>query len=109
MADSPNKTLEDWRRLASEELGGADSSELVWETPEGIAVKPLYTADDLEELEAGHDVPGFEPFVRGIRATMYANRPWTIRQYMGFSTAAQSNAFYRKALAGGQKGLSVAF
>ena len=109
MADSPNKTVEDWRRLASEELKGADPDTLLWETPEGISIKPLYTAEDIEALKVGHDVPGFEPFVRGIRATMYANRPWTLRQYAGFSTAEESNAFYRANLAAGQKGLSVAF
>src|ERR671937_2197179 len=78
-------------------------------TPEGIEVDPLYTAADLEELEAVGTLPGFEPFTRGIRATMYANRPWTIRQYAGFSTAEESNAFYRANLAAGQMGLSVAF
>src|SRR5690606_28698373 len=86
---------------------------LTWHTPEDIAVKPLYTEDDLTEVahlsgDQPH-LPGLEPFVRGPRATMYANRPWTIRQYAGFSTAEESNAFYRRNLAGGQKGLSVAF
>ncbi len=101
-------TLADWRALAGREVKG-DVDALVWETPEGIAVKPLYTAEDLEGLEALDSLPGFEPFVRGIRATMYANRPWTIRQYAGFSTAEESNAFYRQSLAAGQMGLSVAF
>src|SRR5262245_32532704 len=78
-------------------------------TPEGIPVKPLYTAADLEGLEAVGSLPGFDPFVRGVRATMYSNRPWTIRQYAGFSTAEESNAFYRQNLAAGQMGLSVAF
>ena len=82
---------------------------LTWQTPEGIAVKPLYTAADLEGLEHVNTLPGFEPFLRGPRATMYANRPWTIRQYAGFSTAEESNKFYRENLAAGQKGLSVAF
>jgi methylmalonyl-CoA mutase len=82
---------------------------LLWETPEGISVKPLYTAADLEDLEFTDSLPGLWPFLRGPRATMYTNRPWTIRQYAGFSTAEESNAFYRQALAGGQKGLSVAF
>jgi methylmalonyl-CoA mutase len=100
---------EQWRELAATELGGGDPDSLVWETPEGIGVQPLYTAEDLEGLEAVGTLPGFEPFVRGIRATMYANRPWTIRQYAGFSTAEESNAFYRRNLAGGQMGLSVAF
>ena len=111
MGDSehfPDKTLEDWRALAEREVGG-DLDRLSWETPEGIRVEPLYTAADLEELEAVNTLPGFEPFLRGIRATMYANRPWTVRQYAGFSTAEESNAFYRQNLAAGQKGLSVAF
>src|SRR5450432_3947344 len=98
-----------WRELAAKELRGADPDSLVWTTPEGIPVKPLYTAEDLENLEAVASLPGFEPFLRGVRATMYANRPWTIRQYAGFSTAEESNAFYRKNLEKGQKGLSVAF
>ncbi len=101
--------LEQWRDLASKELKGADPDTLTWETPEGIPVKPLYTAADLEALETVGALPGFEPFVRGLRATMYANRPWTIRQYAGFSTAEESNAFYRQNLAAGQMGLSVAF
>ena len=105
---------EDWRRLASKELGGGDPDRLVWdrlvwETPEGIPVRPLYTTADLEGLEATGTLPGFDPYLRGVRATMYANRPWTIRQYAGFSTAEESNAFYRANLAAGQKGLSVAF
>ncbi|MDQ1457142.1 MAG: methylmalonyl-CoA mutase [Actinomycetota bacterium] len=101
--------LERWRELAAKELKGADPDTLTWETPEGIAVKPLYTAADLEELACVGGLPGIEPFVRGPRATMYANRPWTIRQYAGFSTAEESNAFYRQNLAAGQMGLSVAF
>src|SRR5579862_2186176 len=99
----------DWRALASSELRGSDPDSLVWHTPEGIDVAPLYTAADLEALETVGGLPGVEPFVRGPRATMYANRPWTIRQYAGFSTAEESNAFYRQNLAGGQMGLSVAF
>jgi methylmalonyl-CoA mutase len=98
-----------WHRLATDELKGDDPARLVWETPEGIPVKPLYTADDLEGLETVGGLPGIAPFVRGVRATMYANRPWTIRQYAGFSTAEESNAFYRANLAAGQMGLSVAF
>ena len=98
-----------WRELAAKELRGADPDTLVWTTPEGIPVKPLYTAADLEDLEAVGSLPGFEPFLRGVRATMYANRPWTIRQYAGFSTAEESNAFYRKNLEAGQTGVSVAF
>ena len=94
--------------MAASEVKG-DPEQLVWQTPEGIPVDPLYTAEDLEGLEFVDDLPGFEPFVRGIRATMYANRPWTIRQYAGFSTAEESNAFYRRNLEAGQMGLSVAF
>jgi methylmalonyl-CoA mutase len=105
----PTPGQEAWRTLASKELGGGDPAELVWDTPEGMPVRPLYTAADLEGLEAVDTLPGFDPYVRGVRATMYANRPWTIRQYAGFSTAEESNAFYRANLAGGQKGLSVAF
>ena len=108
MSDSSG-SIEDWRALASSELRGGDPDSLVWHTPEGIDVKPLYTADDLEKLETVGGLPGMEPFVRGPRATMYANRPWTIRQYAGFSTAEESNAFYRQNLAAGQMGLSVAF
>ncbi|MDZ7284032.1 methylmalonyl-CoA mutase [Sphingomonas sanguinis] len=96
-------TLSDWEALAAKEVKGRDLS---WETPEGITVKPLYTADD---VKADPGLPGFAPFTRGVRATMYAGRPWTIRQYAGFSTAEESNAFYRRNLAAGQKGLSVAF
>ena len=98
--------LNAWRALAEKELRGKPLGDLTWETPEGIAVKPLYTAEDVAE-EPG--APGLAPFTRGPRATMYAGRPWTIRQYAGFSTAEESNAFYRKNLASGQKGLSVAF
>jgi methylmalonyl-CoA mutase len=97
-------TLADWQTLAAKEVKGRD---LTWHTPEGIAVKPLYTAEDTAELDPG--LPGFAPFTRGVRASMYAGRPWTIRQYAGFSTAEESNAFYRRNLAAGQKGLSVAF
>jgi methylmalonyl-CoA mutase len=102
-------SLDDWRALAATELGGSDPDSLTWHTPEGLPVRPLYTADDLEGLETVGQLPGLEPFVRGPRATMYANRPWTIRQYAGFSTAEESNAFYRANLAAGQMGLSVAF
>ncbi|HTK15018.1 MAG TPA: methylmalonyl-CoA mutase [Acidimicrobiia bacterium] len=101
--------VEKWRELAAAELRGGDPDSLVWQTPEGIAVKPLFTAVDLEGLETVGGIPGAEPFVRGPRATMYANRPWTIRQYAGFSTAEESNAFYRQNLAAGQTALSVAF
>ncbi|HEY1614527.1 MAG TPA: methylmalonyl-CoA mutase [Rhizomicrobium sp.] len=98
-----------WTPLASKELKNRPLDELVWRTPEGFEVKPLYTAADLEGLEAIDSVPGLAPYLRGVRATMYAGRPWTIRQYAGFSTAEESNAFYRKNLAAGQMGLSVAF
>ena len=100
MTDKP--TLVDWQALAATEVKGRD---LIWATPEGIAVKPLYTADDAGDP----GLPGFAPFTRGVRASMYAGRPWTIRQYAGFSTAEESNAFYRRNLAAGQRGLSVAF
>ncbi|MBB4237335.1 methylmalonyl-CoA mutase [Rhizobium esperanzae] len=102
------KTLSDWAELAQKELRAAPEM-LTWQTPEGIAVKPLYTAGDIEGVEHLGSLPGFSPFTRGPRATMYAGRPWTIRQYAGFSTAEASNAFYRRNLAAGQKGLSVAF
>jgi methylmalonyl-CoA mutase len=101
MTDKP--TLDQWAAAADKEVKGRD---LTWRTPEGIDVKPLYTADD---VTADPGLPGFAPFTRGVRASMYAGRPWTIRQYAGFSTAEESNAFYRRNLAAGQKGLSVAF
>ena len=101
--------FDDWRQLAAKELKGEDASSLVWQTPEGIEVKPVYSGEDLAGIEGTDTLPGFPPFVRGVRATMYANRPWTIRQYAGFSTAEESNAFYRRNLAAGQMGLSVAF
>jgi methylmalonyl-CoA mutase len=109
MPEFKNKMLKDWQNLAQQDLGGTPPESLIWTTPEGIAVKPLYTAEDLEHLEYVNTLPGFAPYVRGPRATMYAVRPWTIRQYAGFSTAEESNAFYRRNLAAGQKGLSVAF
>jgi methylmalonyl-CoA mutase len=99
-----NPTPDDWKALADKEVKGRD---LTWHTPEGIEVKPLYTAEDVAGVDPG--LPGFAPFTRGVRASMYAGRPWTIRQYAGFSTAEESNAFYRRNLAAGQKGLSVAF
>ena len=101
MTDKP--TLDQWAAAAEKEVKGKD---LTWATPEGIDVKPLYTAED---VTADPGLPGFAPFTRGVRASMYAGRPWTIRQYAGFSTAEESNAFYRRNLAAGQKGLSVAF
>ena len=102
-------TVTDWQQLASRQLKGKSLKELNWNTPEGIKVKPLYTADDLAHLEHLNSLPGFAPYVRGPMATMYAGRPWTIRQYAGFSTAKASNEFYRRNLAAGQKGLSIAF
>jgi methylmalonyl-CoA mutase len=98
-----------WAALAAKELKGASPDSLIWHTLEGIAVKPLYTAEDVAGLPHLGSLPGFAPFTRGVKATMYAGRPWTIRQYAGFSTADDSNAFYRKALAAGQQGVSVAF
>ncbi|CAN7610766.1 methylmalonyl-CoA mutase [Rhizobium sp. LjRoot254] len=102
------KTIADWEKLAERELKAAPDT-LTWHTPEGIDVKPLYTEADTENLTHLGSLPGLAPFTRGPRATMYAGRPWTIRQYAGFSTAEESNTFYRKALLAGQKGLSVAF
>jgi methylmalonyl-CoA mutase len=98
-----------WAALAAKELKGTSPDSLTWHTLEGIAVKPLYTAEDVAGLPHLGSLPGFAPFTRGVKATMYAGRPWTIRQYAGFSTAEDSNAFYRKALAAGQQGVSVAF
>ncbi len=98
-----------WQELAAAELRGKSVDELVWRSAEGIEVKPLYTAEDLAGLAYVDTTPGLAPFIRGPRATMYANRPWTVRQYAGFSTAEESNAFYRANLAAGQQGLSVAF
>ncbi|WP_205518491.1 methylmalonyl-CoA mutase [Pseudotabrizicola algicola] len=101
--------LKTWAALATKELKGKDPESLIWHTLEGIPVKPLYTAADTADLPHMGGVPGAAPFTRGVKATMYAGRPWTIRQYAGFSTAEESNAFYRKALAAGQQGVSVAF
>ena len=105
MADS----LAKWAAMASGELRGGNPAELVWHTLEGIVVKPVYTAADVAGLSQMAELPGLAPYTRGVRATMYAGRPWTIRQYAGFSTAEASNAFYRANLAGGQQGVSVAF
>jgi methylmalonyl-CoA mutase len=99
----------DWAKLAAKELKNRPPESLIWASPEGIAIKPLYTAADLEGIADANSLPGLAPYLRGVRATMYAGRPWTIRQYAGFSTAEESNAFYRKNLAAGQMGLSVAF
>jgi methylmalonyl-CoA mutase len=109
MANKPKPTLEEWKKQAEKELRGRPLESLDWHTPEGIRIKPLYTAEDLADLENGDSLPGFSPYMRGPRATMYAGRPWTVRQYAGFSTAEESNAFYKRNLAAGQQGLSVAF
>jgi len=101
--------IEQWRALVGKELKGKTPEDLTWNTLEGIPVKPLYTAADTAGLAQMGEVPGIAPFTRGVRASMYAGRPWTIRQYAGFSTAEESNAFYRKNLAAGQQGVSVAF
>ena len=106
---TPAATLADWTRAAARSAPGGDPATLTWTTPEGIGVKPLYTAADLDGLPHTDTLPGFAPYLRGPQATMYAVRPWTIRQYAGFSTAEASNSFYRKALAAGAQGISVAF
>ena len=104
-----SKTVNDWEKLAIKERKGASPDELLWQTSEGIEVKPIYTAEDTVGLDHMDNLPGFAPYKRGPKATMYAGRPWTVRQYAGFSTAEASNAFYRSNLAAGQQGLSVAF
>ncbi|MBD2859230.1 methylmalonyl-CoA mutase [Spongiibacter sp. KMU-158] len=113
MADykAPNTSVEEWKALANKSLekSGKTIDDLTWNTPEGIDVKALYTAEDISGLPYTNTMPGLEPFIRGPQPTMYAGRPWTIRQYAGFSTAEASNAFYRKALAAGGQGVSVAF
>jgi methylmalonyl-CoA mutase len=105
----PNPDKQKWADQAAKEQKGKPVEKLNWKTPEGIEIRPLYTAEDIEGLPVVNTLPGFAPYVRGPMATMYAGRPWTIRQYAGFSTAKESNAFYRRNLAAGQKGLSVAF
>jgi methylmalonyl-CoA mutase len=107
--DKSNSTPENWRELATKQSKGKDPDTLAWQTAEDIVVKPLYTAADMASLEYTDTMPGMSPYVRGPQATMYSGRPWTIRQYAGFSTAEESNAFYRKALASGGQGVSVAF
>ena len=109
MAKQMKPTFDDWVKRADSEAKGSTTDTIAWKTPEGIAVKPLYTAEDLDALDHLDTMPGLPPFTRGPRATMYKGRPWTIRQYAGFSTAEASNAFYRKGLAAGQMGLSIAF
>lgn len=113
MSDFEKKSLSDWETLLNKESKGKTPDDMTWQSPEGIAIKPLYTEADLDDLphmepDAG-TLPGFAPFTRGPKASMYVGRPWTVRQYAGFSTAEESNAFYRRNLAAGQKGLSVAF
>jgi len=103
------EALAAWRAAAARSAPGADLGALDWHTPDGIVVKPLYTSADVQALPTTDTLPGFPPYIRGPQATMYAVRPWTIRQYAGFSTAEASNDFYRKALAGGAQGISVAF
>jgi len=109
VSDFDIRTLDDWRDLAARELKSATVESLCRQTPEGITIKPLYTAADLEDMAERDSLPGFPPYRRGPRATMYPGRPWTVRQYAGYSTAEESNAFYRRNLAAGQTGLSVAF
>jgi methylmalonyl-CoA mutase len=104
-----SSNLEAWKKAAAKSAPSGDPAALNWVTPDGIAVRPLYTKQDMEGLPFTDTLPGFEPFIRGPQATMYAGRPWTIRQYAGFSTAQESNAFYKRTLAGGGQGISVAF
>ena len=104
-----NEGFEKWQNLAAKELRGKPLEEHIWPSPEGIPIKPLYTQKDLDDRRLEESFPGTASFARGPRATMYTGRPWTIRQYAGYSTAEESNKFYRKNLAAGQKGLSVAF
>ena len=103
------EAIEAWKKAAAKQSPDGDLSRLDWHTPEGLTVKPLYTQQDVEGLQYADTLPGFAPFLRGPQPTMYAVKPWTIRQYAGFSTAEASNAFYRKALAAGGQGVSVAF
>ena len=109
MSNNSSRTIKEWADLAKKELKGKESDTLVWRTPEGIDIQPLYSEKDIEGLTHLGGLPGIEPFLRGPKATMYAGRPWTIRQYAGFSTAKESNEFYKRNLAAGQMGLSVAF
>ncbi len=109
MTDKSKANLADWEALATKQMKGVTPDEMTWNSPEGIPVKVLYTSEDTQNLEHTNTLPGMAPFVRGPMATMYAGRPWTIRQYAGFSTAEESNAFYRKNLAAGAQGISVAF
>src|SRR5450756_2677713 len=109
ISEFQSASIEAWAKAAAKSAPAGNLDVLNWQTPDGITVKPLYTAADTENLPYANTLPGFEPYLRGPQATMYAVRPWTIRQYAGFSTAEESNAFYRKALAAGGQGVSVAF
>ena len=109
MKNRKSGTIEQWQQLAEQDLKNKPLEDLEKVSPEGIIYKPLYTAEDIENIEHTHSLPGFAPYTRGPRATMYTVRPWTIRQYAGFSTAEESNAFYKRNLNAGQRGLSVAF
>lgn len=109
MSEEQKYTLAEWEALAIKQMKGLTPEEMEWHTPEGVPIKVLYTQDDVKDLEFTNTMPGLAPYVRGPQATMYAGRPWTIRQYAGFSTAEESNAFYRKNLAAGAQGVSVAF
>ena len=109
MTKSSKADLQTWEALASKQMKGLTPEEMTWNTPEGVPIKVLYTQDDTKDLPHTDTLPGMAPYVRGPMATMYAGRPWTIRQYAGFSTAEESNAFYRKNLAAGAQGISVAF
>ena len=109
MSDDKSPDLDDWQALLNKETRGLTPEQMAWHTPEGIHIKPLYTAADIADLEHMDSLPGFAPYMRGPKASMYAGRPWTVRQYAGFSTAEASNAFYKRNLAAGQQGLSVAF
>src|ERR1700722_5827641 len=102
-------SYQEWEKLAKAELKGTPLESIIWQTAEGIEIKPLYTSQDLERIEEVSSLPGLFPYLRGPRATMYANKPWTLRQYAGFSTPEESNKFYRENLKAGQRGLSIAF
>ncbi|HIJ84476.1 MAG TPA: methylmalonyl-CoA mutase, partial [Magnetococcales bacterium] len=109
MSESKKPSLDDWKAATEKGLKGKPASSLEWSTPDGITIKTVYTKADVENLRSQDTLPGFAPYLRGPHTTMYAGRPWTIRQYAGFSTAEESNAFYRRTLAGGGQGVSVAF
>jgi len=109
VSEEKKYTLAEWQALATKQMKGLTPEEMEWHTPEGVPIKVLYTQEDVKDLQFANTMPGLAPYVRGPQATMYAGRPWTIRQYAGFSTAEESNAFYRKNLAAGAQGVSVAF